>query len=34
MGCKGGKEIAVEIWEKRSSPKVGFGTNRRGSVGN
>ena len=24
MGCKGGAEIAVEIQEKRSSPKVGL----------
>jgi hypothetical protein len=25
VGCKGGAEIAVEIREKRSSPKVGSG---------
>ena len=34
MGCKGGAEIAVEIREKRSSPKVGSCTNHRRSFGN
>jgi len=34
VGCKGGAEISVEIREKRSSPKVGSGTNRRTSFGN
>ena len=29
VGWKGGAEIAVEIREKRSSPKVGSGTNHR-----
>ena len=31
---KGGAEIAVEIREKRSSPKVCSGTNHRRSFGN
>jgi len=34
VGCKGRAEIAVEIQEKRSSPKVGSGTNHRRSFGN
>ena len=34
MGCKGGAEIAVEIQAERNSPRVGPGTNCRGSVGN
>ena len=32
MGCKGGADIEVEIRAKRSSPEVGSGINRRGSV--
>jgi len=27
VGCKGGAEIAVQIWVERSSPRVGPGTN-------
>jgi len=34
MGCKGGTEIAVEIRAEQSSPRVGPGTNCRGSIGN
>jgi len=34
VGGKGGAEIAVEIREKRSSPRVGSGTNCRGGVKN
>jgi len=34
VGCKGGSEIAVKIREKRSSPKVGSGTNHRRSFVN
>ena len=34
MGCRGGSEIAVEIRAERSNPRVGPGTNCRGSISN
>ena len=33
VGCEGGAEIAVEIREKRSGPKVGSGTKKLRQLG-